>query len=130
MNDEITNSSQVRFPWSLQCFQCDAGDGMLSVEHAIAEGWNGIVEDDGASWNYLGQCPDCAECERCIDLIVGRGGHLLAGRIYPEGLERTDPEVQLAVATLVKHGYETDSGTLLVPVEIQVTERFEQKYGS
>ena len=49
-------------PFSIQCFDCDADQG-LTFEQAVAEGWTGIEDNDGLAWNQLGYCPDCAKAE-------------------------------------------------------------------
>ena len=51
-------------PFSLTCQNCDAGMGIASREQAHAEGWTGIVYDDGPSWNFVGMCPECYFEER------------------------------------------------------------------
>ena len=60
---DITNSSQVRLPFSLECYCCDAGMDLATVEAAIVAGWTEIREDSGLAWNYLGLCPECAASE-------------------------------------------------------------------
>lgn len=48
-----------QFHFSLSCSGCDAGDGVGSRKEAREAGWRDIVFDDGASWNFMGRCPDC-----------------------------------------------------------------------
>lgn len=55
MSDDYTT------PFTLRCEFCDAGDGIYSEAHALAEGWQGIEYNDGLSWNFLGVCPDCLQ---------------------------------------------------------------------
>ena len=61
---EITRSDQLRHPFSLSCSNCDAGMDIETPEQAVLQGWYGIYEDDGMSWNYLGTCPQCLAQER------------------------------------------------------------------
>lgn len=61
-------TQQVRVPFSLACSDCDAGTEITSAAEAIRLGWRGIVRDDGIGWNYLGQCPQCIEDERQLDV--------------------------------------------------------------
>ena len=47
-------------PFSLVCFNCDAGVQIESGEQAIAEGWTDIQYDPDLSMaNFIGVCPDC-----------------------------------------------------------------------
>ena len=45
-------------PFSIACSECDAGQG-LTLDRALILGWTDIEYDDGPSWNFLGECPDC-----------------------------------------------------------------------
>ena len=51
---------------SLVCIECDAGQGILSIEEAVAAGWMMIDADDTISddeelwWTHTGRCPDCS----------------------------------------------------------------------
>ncbi len=46
-------------PETFACVRCDA-DSPSSFEEAVRQGWTEIQADfQGASWNYLGVCPDC-----------------------------------------------------------------------
>ena len=56
----VTDTS---IPFSIECFSCDAGTEIDSAEQAIAKGWTNIQPDNGAAWNYLGDCPDCLKDE-------------------------------------------------------------------
>lgn len=48
-----------RLAFSCVCWLCDA---RVDDRHAAAaDGWQGITYDDGVSWNYVGDCPTCAE---------------------------------------------------------------------
>jgi len=48
-------------PFSIMCQDCDAGQGIVNKEDAHEAGWTEIERDlDGASWNDMGLCPDCA----------------------------------------------------------------------
>ncbi len=46
-------------PFSLSCFECDAGDGVTGLIDAQHQGWTDLQYDDGMSWNFLGMCPEC-----------------------------------------------------------------------
>jgi len=46
-------------PFSLICFGCDL-DAPPTLAAAAVEGWRGITYDDGHSYNFLGDCPECA----------------------------------------------------------------------
>lgn len=52
-------SEQPGIPFSLECYSCDAGQGISSLEEARLRGWRHILPNDGPAWNYLGDCPDC-----------------------------------------------------------------------
>lgn len=49
-------------PFVLTCGDCDA-NGPDTYEKAIANGWTEIAPDNGASWNFLGYCRDCAQIQ-------------------------------------------------------------------
>lgn len=48
-------------PFSLECWQCDAGNAPDTLEEAISQGWRNIQRDDNDSWNFLGTCPSCED---------------------------------------------------------------------
>lgn len=50
-------------PFVLTCCNCDADEGdCQTIGEAILAGWSGIEEDpDGATWNFIGECPDCKD---------------------------------------------------------------------
>lgn len=49
-------------PFTLVCYECDAGDGIDSHAQAVAEGWTSIdYAPDLPMANYVGLCPDCRE---------------------------------------------------------------------
>jgi hypothetical protein len=52
-------ASWLELPFSLTCYDCDAGMEISSIEAAVIAGWRMIQADDGPSWNFLGNCPDC-----------------------------------------------------------------------
>jgi hypothetical protein len=46
---------------SLECSWCDgSGQVFASGDDAIEAGRGDLTYDDGAGWNFLGTCPDCA----------------------------------------------------------------------
>lgn len=45
--------------FSLTCQHCDAGGHISGPAHAHREGWRHVFYDDGMSWNFLGECPEC-----------------------------------------------------------------------
>lgn len=47
-------------PFVISC-GCGLGNGILSKEQAVLEGWTNIYRDDGPCWNDLGTCPQCME---------------------------------------------------------------------
>jgi hypothetical protein len=47
-------------PFSLVCYECDAGEGIASEEEAMAEGWTEIeFARHLPQANFIGMCPDC-----------------------------------------------------------------------
>lgn len=54
-----------RVPFSLTCqLNCDAGSHIGGPAQAHREGWRIIFYNDGPSWNFLGECPDCRAADR------------------------------------------------------------------
>lgn len=59
-----TSNSDIPSPdrpvFSLTCQECDAGQGVASMEEAVAAGWLDIVPAGGLiEANYCGLCPTC-----------------------------------------------------------------------
>jgi hypothetical protein len=52
------NTRADEIPESLACARCDI-DSPPSLAAALQDGWTDLIRDDGASWNYLGICPQC-----------------------------------------------------------------------
>ena len=56
----VLDSVEGKLPFSLTCWYCDAGQGILSKAEAQAEGW---IEIEPAPQllqaNFLGVCPEC-----------------------------------------------------------------------
>ena len=56
-------------PFSLCCVNCTAGEDIETPSDALIDGWIDLeVAEDGAWYNYLGVCPDCAP-----DYLKGQG---------------------------------------------------------
>ncbi len=59
MTDDLLTGT---LPFSLTCWECDAGTDIGSRTEAEAQGWTHIIEDaDGLAWHYVGVCPECKE---------------------------------------------------------------------
>ncbi len=51
----------LRWPFSLTCIECDAGEEIKSKKEADLLGWRDVIRDvTGISWNDVGICPGCA----------------------------------------------------------------------
>ena len=60
--DNDGNAYPAEVPFSLVCYECDAGMDVRSHEQAVAEGWTRIDFDPGLPMaNFVGVCPDCRE---------------------------------------------------------------------
>lgn len=60
-------------PFSLSCYQCDAGDDVVSKDQALVLGWHGVQRDTtGLGWNDLGWCPDCSRLMQQRDRELSR----------------------------------------------------------
>ncbi len=52
--------------FSLDCNYCSNANDVVGIdadtyEQAVASGWTDIAYNDGASWNFLGKCPECTK---------------------------------------------------------------------
>ena len=64
----MTGTQEPGVPFSLVCFDCDAGMEISSHDEAIANGWTEIEYAPHLSMsNYLGLCPTC-RCEETGEL--------------------------------------------------------------
>jgi hypothetical protein len=47
-------------PFSLVCYECDAGEGIVTEEEAMEEGWTEIeLARHQPQANFIGFCPEC-----------------------------------------------------------------------
>lgn len=54
-------------PFTLTCYDCDAGSEYECAEAAVLAGWGKVAKDDPEGWTtHIGLCPDCRE-QRKID---------------------------------------------------------------
>jgi hypothetical protein len=68
--EKNTRADQV--PETIACAHCDV-DSPDGLAAALQEGWTRLERDDGASWNYLGVCPDCQQRELQEERVVQTG---------------------------------------------------------
>lgn len=100
-------------PFVLSCMKCDAGDGIDSPEQATLQGWTNLDENEGPSWTWLGECPDCAWEEHIRDQRLAKRDSLRDLRdAKREQIEHDRYEAQADEAHAIAREQETDDDDL------------------